>query len=188
MLLLLGAIALHQLRYSLIPPPADAAGGHAHGYLAAVAPMLGMGAAIALARLLIAAALAPGRASARAVRAQRVWPLATTALLGIFSLQELAEGALSAGHPDGVEGVFGAGGLIALPLAAVIGAVIATVVRVAQQLQDAQPVTAGLVRPLRSFFRDSAAVLTAPVPHLPGPAPLADRAAGRAPPLAITAT
>jgi hypothetical protein len=123
-LLVLGALALHQLRYLL------AYGGTAgaelerqgHAYLDLVAP------------LLVAAAVATVIASVVAPVLLRVAPVLTrdassteraagyaAALLAVYFAQELAESALNGGHPDGVVGILGASGWLALPLAMALG-------------------------------------------------------------------
>jgi hypothetical protein len=123
-LLVLGALALHQLRYLL------AYGGTAgaelerqgHAYLDLVAP------------LLVAAAVATVIASVVAPALLRLAPALTrdlsstehaagyaAALLAVYFAQELAESALAGGHPDGVVGILGASGWLALPLAMALG-------------------------------------------------------------------
>jgi hypothetical protein len=71
-----------------------------------------------------------------ALRIRRLWPVAAAGLIAMYAGQELLEGALSSGHPDGVAGVFGAGGWVALPLAVVLGGVVALAVGVARTLEE----------------------------------------------------
>ena len=119
-LLLCGALATHELRY-LIAFGGDAPAGLGHGYLAPAGLAVGALSAAALGQLLVRIAGAPARPSSRAVRARVLWPVASAALLGTYVGQELAEGLLAHGHPGGLDGVFGAGGWVAVPLAAGFG-------------------------------------------------------------------
>ncbi|HEX2468591.1 MAG TPA: hypothetical protein VHJ54_10320 [Solirubrobacterales bacterium] len=124
-LLVLGALALHQLRYLL------AYGGHAeaelerqgHAYLELLAPLLVAG-AIAL---LITSAIVPALTRLAPVLTHGISGTEraagyAAALLAVYFVQELTEGFLAAGHPSGVIGVLGAGGCLALPLAMALGA------------------------------------------------------------------
>ncbi|WP_354700499.1 hypothetical protein DSM112329_00778 [Paraconexibacter sp. AEG42_29] len=180
-LLLVGALALHQLRYALAAPSSDEAGEHGHGYLAVLAPLIGMLAALGLARWVTAAAPAPAGREQYA-RVRRVWPLMSAGLLLIFTIQELAEGLASPAHPDGLAGVFGQGGAISVPLAAAVGALLTVGVRVARRLEDTAPVRVrvdpGLILPGTPCL--AAAVAAVPLLR----APLAANLAGRGPPRA----
>ncbi|MGD9736676.1 MAG: hypothetical protein AB7V58_13905 [Solirubrobacterales bacterium] len=178
-------LTLHQLRYQL------AYGDHAdsqlaaqgHAYLGAVTPLAAM--LVAIAAGVFIAALARARRDGEAGERGRpfllVWLLAAGALLGIYALQELAEGILFAGHPPGLHGVFGDGGLWALPLAAALGAVVALALRVAAV---ARRWAAGLgdVEAAPADERPRRVPRPAAV-FMPVLAPLALAAAGRAPPL-----
>jgi hypothetical protein len=122
-LLVLGALALHQLRYALAygDRTSAALASQGHSYLGDLGPILvAFAASLACARLLAAAfgRLRPGRSG-------RALPCAAlafaAALLAIFAAQELTEGALSAGHPGGLAAVAANGAWLALPLALVIG-------------------------------------------------------------------
>jgi len=181
-------LAVHQLRYQL------AYGEHAdsqlaaqgHAYLGALTPLAAM--LVAIAAGVFIAALARARREGEAGERGRpfllVWLLAAGALLGIYALQELAEGMLVAGHAPGLHGVFGDGGLWAVPLAAAFGAVVALALRVAEV---AKRWVAGLGRDeAPTARRPRRALRPAPV-FTPALAPLALAAAGRAPPLAVPA-
>lgn len=131
-LLALGALGLHQLRYFIAyghdaPSALEGAG---HGYLMQVAPLLvAIAAAAVLASLALPALL---RVTGIPARLGGVVPTASAyaaALLAVFSLQELAEGALFAGHEPGLAGVLAHGGWVALPLAAVLGLATALIAR-----------------------------------------------------------
>lgn len=123
---------MHQLRYML------AYGGHAgvmlertgHSYLHSVVPWVMLAFALALGGFL----LALGKAFAghdTAVRYTRslfaMWLACTACLIAIFASQEFLEGLLTTGHPGGLTGIFGYGGWWAIPVAAVIGLLLAAI-------------------------------------------------------------
>jgi hypothetical protein len=129
-LLVLGALVLHQLRYLL------AYGGAArtelerqgHGYLELVGPLLvAVAVAALIASVVVPAILRLAPALARDVSSTERAAGYAAALLAVYFAQELAEGALAAGHPAGLEGVLGATGWLALPLAMALGALAAFV-------------------------------------------------------------
>jgi len=115
----LGALAVHQLRY-LAAYGGDA--GHqladqGHGYLPAALPVV---AGFALAAL--AACVLRGAVARMPDRTQSPGPLPfALAIMSVFSLQEVMEGAFSAGHAAGFAAVFTHGGWLAVPLAVVVG-------------------------------------------------------------------
>jgi hypothetical protein len=123
-LLVLGALALHQLRYLL------AYGGSAgaelerqgHAYLDLVAPLL-VAAAVAMliASIVVPALLRLAPALTRDVGSTERAAGYAAALLAVYFAQELAESALAGGHLDGVVGILGASGWLALPLAMALG-------------------------------------------------------------------
>jgi hypothetical protein len=126
-LIALAALGVHQLRYLLAY--GDATGEQlahqGHGYLAAGAPVLIGFALAALVAGLVHAVL--GRAGAGPLTSSprlRV-PLYAAAILAVFATQELAEGALFAGHAGGLAAILANGGWLALPLAALAGALAA---------------------------------------------------------------
>lgn len=130
-LLPLAAFTVHQLRYLF------AFGGHAgavlqatgHTYLNSVVPWI-----VALTAIVAGGFLrALGRACARQTTLPRyaaslagLWLACSLALIGIYIGQELLEGIFLAGHPAGWIGVFGYGGWWALPSAAIVGLVLAS--------------------------------------------------------------
>ncbi len=108
--------------------------------------------------------------------------LVGASLLALYSCQELLEGMLSNGHPEGFDGVFGEGGWWAVPLSLLCGLVIATALRGARAA--IRWAAARHRRPKISHGHPA----PAPRPRrlaLPRPVPLAGAAAGRAPPLAL---
>lgn len=178
-------LTVHQLRFQLaFGSQSDSKlASEGHAYLGTLAPLAAMLVAIGAGVFIAGLARArrdgeAGEGSARPFLA--VWLLAAAALLGIYTLQELAEGMLVSGHPGGLHGVLGEGGLWALPLSAALGAMVALALRVADAAKrwvathgekgDAVPVAAP-----RHARRP------APV-FMPTLAPLALSAAGRAPP------
>jgi hypothetical protein len=127
-LLVLGALALHQLRYLIAygDGASAALARQGHSYLADLAPTLAaMALSVLLARLVAARLGRIGETGSPSKALLRRSLVFAGALVAIFSAQELTEGALAAGHPGGLAAVVAGGGLIALPLALVIGLVIA---------------------------------------------------------------
>lgn len=179
-----GAYALHQLRYALGYGDAsgEALGAHGHAYLSLLAPLVALLAALAGAQFLsiLARTGHTSEDSGRTARLRRLWPAATGVLLAIYLLQELIEGALASGHPAGLAAILAGGGWWALPLAVVIGLLVALMLRGA----DA---AIGLVAS-RRFVRRPRIATPLPTPvvlaELPRPAVLARNLAGRGPPIA----
>lgn len=180
-LLATGALGLHELRYVLAyGGDARAALEHqGHDYLAFVTPSVGALLALGVARLLARrVAAAPGEAGGhRPLR--RLWPAASAALLVVYGVQELAEGALAVGHAEGIAGVLGHGGWLALPVAVAVGGLVALALRGADVAERRSPAL-GLRLP-----RPGGSPATAPAP---GRTPtvrgsvLALHLAGRGPP------
>lgn len=183
------ALLVHQLRYELAfgadAPRALAAQGHA--YLSSMTPWI-----LLLATLAIGASLgsltrrwaggAHGAAPRRAA-GLRVWLLATLELVAVYSGQELLEGALAGGHATGAAAVLGGGGWWALPAALVVGGLLALALRAG----TAAAAALAELRPLRLTLRAALRAVVVPrrsTPVLVALAPLARRAAGRAPPRA----
>jgi hypothetical protein len=148
-LLALGGLAVHQLRYLLVFGSGSGAELHqeGHDYLAQALPILvGLAVAAIVARFLVGI-VAPvpgggfGAGSARYRRDSAGYVLCSppawlrrglmyaTALASVFWAQELAEGAMAAGHPGGFGAVLGGGAWVALPLALTLGLAAAIVER-----------------------------------------------------------
>ncbi len=179
-------LTVHQLRFQLAF--GDRADGRlaaeGHGYLTALAPLAAMLVAIVAGVFLAGVARAWRGAGEGAAPSSfaRVGLAAALALLAIYSAQELAEGMLASGHPGGLAGVFGEGGLWALPLSLLLGAAVALALRVGSAAIEwvaarraARPLRSARPRPTRPPLE----VLLVPA------APLAALAAGRAPPAAL---
>ena len=121
-----GALALHQLRYlaGYGNDAEEALATQGHGYVDLLLPVLVCFGMALLAGLLLAAALARPARDVTGPPSVR-HPLACAlVLVAIFCFQELVEGALSAGHPNGLEALVGHRGWVALPLATVLGGLV----------------------------------------------------------------
>jgi hypothetical protein len=93
--------------------------------------------------------------------------------VGIFAFQELLEGMLTTGHPAGLVGVFGYGGLWALPSAVCVGLVLAAVFHGARWVIDevSRRCAQRLAIPCRRAsapLRPEPALVLAPEPLLAG--------------------
>jgi hypothetical protein len=134
------AFAVHQLRYQLgYGSRADQAlAAQGHGYLDSLAPWVGMLLALALGSFLLRVARsAAGRPDPRPRRAfARLWLATSAGLLAVYSAQEALEGVFAAGHPGGLEGIFGHGGWWAAALAVAFGLVVAGALRIASAVVE----------------------------------------------------
>jgi hypothetical protein len=130
------AVAVHQLRYVLAfgGRSDEQLGLQSHSYLVLVLPVAA--ALVLLAVFAFAIALIDVRragAPAPALpRGHRLWARSTALLLGVYSLQEWIEGQVGHGHETGLGAVFGRRGWLAIPLALVLGAVVAWLLKGAQ--------------------------------------------------------
>lgn len=125
------AFAVHQLRFLL------AFGGGAgaelketgHSYFHSVVPwiMLVVGLSVG-AFLWSLGRAAAGRRSAkgRGLSFLGLWFVCGVSLLAIYCTQETLEGIFATGHPTGIEGIFGFGGLWSIPSAIGVGLVLAS--------------------------------------------------------------
>lgn len=131
-------LALHELRYLLAfgDQTTSVLERTGHGYLAAVVPVCGVVLAAGLSWCLLQAAVGPTQAAGhRSMSRRRFWVLASAALLVIFVGQELVEGWTSTGHPDGLSGVFGAGGWTVIPLALALGGLVTLFADIAERAE-----------------------------------------------------
>jgi hypothetical protein len=126
------AFAVHQLRFLL----AFGSGAGAelretgHSYLHSVVPwiMLLVGLSVGTFLWSLGQSAAGKRsASRRGHSFLNLWLVCASCLLAIYCTQEFLEGLFATGHPTGIEGIFGFGGLWAIPSATGIGLVLATV-------------------------------------------------------------
>jgi hypothetical protein len=184
------ALAVHQLRYHL------AYGSHArreleaqgHAYLHSLAPWIVMLAALTFGAFVIRVAHAWRTRSGSAIgprRTIRLWALTSLGLVTIYACQELLEGFAASGHPVGISGVFGGGGVWAIAAAIAVGGVMTLLVRGASAAIE-------LVAAARPDWRRPRALRTS-AKRLPDAAlrlvdPLAASAAGRAPPPGVAPT
>src|SRR4051794_38594305 len=182
-LIALGAFGVHQLRY-LAADGGDAGArlaAEGHGYFAGVVPLLGAFILAALASLIMRAA--GGRTPAAAVGALRGrWAAYSLAVFCVFAAQESLEGIFASGHASGFAAVFGHGGWLALPAAALAGFVLAIFER---RLLAIERRVAAITRALRRAApRPPRRVLAAAALRLRplAPSPLAFGLARRPPP------
>lgn len=185
-------LTVHQLRFQL------AFGGQAdsrlasegHQYLGLLAPVAAMLLAIGIGLFLATLSRAwrrgmnDGEHGAPVSTFPRIWLFAAVSLLAIYCGQELLEGFLTS-HPGGIAGVFGEGGLWAIPLSAVLGGVVTCGLRFAEiavRWVARRRARSGPRRtPLRLSARPRAVFLALREP-------LAGAAAGRAPPPPLPVT
>jgi len=180
-----GVLAVHQLRYLIGygHQSHDALQMQGHAYLAFFVP------AVVVALTLCAASLVGAlvRAEPRAPTPERpdwrrLWAVSAAVLLLFYVMQEGLEGVFQSGHPGGLGSVVGHGGWMAIPLAALVGLVIAVLL-------------GGAAAAVRRVARLVARRLgrAAPEPARPGhhqPTPSLDLFArflvGRGPPLSLS--
>jgi hypothetical protein len=153
-----------------------------HSYLNSLTPWLVLVFALGLGAFL--GRLARAWRSGEAEGPQRrgvvgVWLAATVSLVLIYAGQEFLEGLFATGHPAGLVGIFGDGGLWALPVAAAVGGVLALLVR---GERAALALAARLGRSRPRTRHTSVPVHSSAAPALIPPSPLAVCSAGRAPP------
>jgi hypothetical protein len=182
----LAALAMHQLRYELAYG-SDASrelAAHGHGYLHALTPLVVLAAALGAGGWLARLARAWHRGESDGERGRGLavlWALAAAALLCIYAGQESLEALFATGHPHGLAGILGHGGLWALPAAIVLGGALALVVRGGEALV-AHVVRMHRPRPLRAAVRAPRRAARPASVALPRLEPLAGGRAGRAPP------
>jgi hypothetical protein len=181
-LVAVAALALHELRYLIgfggrTP---EALSSQGHGYLPVAVALAGALLVVAAAQLTgrVLRARLQGGGEERAPRLRVAWLWASVALLAIFVAQESLEGLLSSGHPEGLAAITANGGLVAIPLAAVLGGLVAL------GLRGAGRVLAAAARRARASLPRPRARLRRPrsEPARPLAGVLALNLAGRAPP------
>jgi hypothetical protein len=132
-LIAVASLGLHQLRYLLGygSHAHDALAAQGHAYLSLVGLAGALVLALAAAQLMAALSRAwrTGAGEGAPPPVGLVWLAASVSLAGVYTGQELLEAALSAGHPGGVAALTAHGGLMAYPLAVVIGLVVALALR-----------------------------------------------------------
>jgi hypothetical protein len=131
-----GSLLVHELRYALEygSETGRVLAYQGHSYLPFAQALVAV--------LWISACLRFAISMVRAGRSERpsrvpslrlLWASAAGALIAIYTLQEAIEGALSVGHPGGLIGIYGHGGWSALPIAVVVGGLVALLVRGSQR-------------------------------------------------------
>jgi hypothetical protein len=187
LLLPAAAVVVHQLRYWLAYGSRANAelAAQGHSYLSSLVPWtigaVALGAGLYLRRA--AHAFHTGRASStRGLPAAALWLATSVSLLAIYAVQEALEAMLATGHPGGIGGVFGHGGWWALPVAAVIGALVTAVLLVGRAILR---VTASARR--FELARAERVLLFPVAAEFAVVRPLARAAAGRAPPSSLPA-
>jgi hypothetical protein len=177
-LVLAGALAVHELRYVLAGRREDP---HEHAYMPWAIPiacaLLGLALAEFAARLAVRI-----REDDQPVHlpAGVRWLTASTLLTAIFSMQEVTERFIAHGRFDIADSLVVHGGWVALPLCFVVGAVIALLLRGAHALLTR---TWGTVRAARSRIAEPLRRL--PRPRSPRAPVIARNLAGRAPPCVV---
>lgn len=183
-LLFSGALGVHELRnlvsFGLF---AEHAGHHAgsDGLLWSVAPLLSLLVAALFAGLLLATATHERGVGSWGVRAKRLWPIASSAVLVMYAVQELLQATLGDGHATGLHGAFGHGGWVAVPIAIVVGALVAAAIRTVSALER----RAGLGRLVRLSWPVLAAPVQAPLRRLVACSVVGRNLAKRGPPLLV---
>lgn len=180
-----GVLAVHELRYLL------AYGAHAGRELRAHGDTYASTASLVAGVLVAILASAVGVGLIRATRGvvpprppvRRPWQswLCWTVVLTLgFCAVEGLEMVFESEHADGFAGVFGSGGWWAIPAAVAVGAVLTILRRGARALVHFVALRSG--RPRDRGRRSIASTHPLPRQRRARPAPLAGRAAGRAPP------
>lgn len=187
MLMAVGALGIHDLRY-LLAYKGDA--GHelslqGHGYLRLATPLIAglvvLAAAALAARVMRAYAAGDDGEPRPLPSTRRLWLVASALLIAVYSTQEWLEGELAAGHPGGLAAPYSHGGWMAIPLALLIGLAIALALRGA-----AAAIAVAAARGVARLDRPAPSPLLSSVSRsllsAPARAPLARRLAPRAPP------
>jgi len=126
------AFAVHQLRY-LLTYGSDAGAqltSTGHSYLHSVVPWIMLLVGISVGAFLWSLGQA---ASGRRSRSGRrlsllgLWLACAACLLAVYCTQEFLEGLFATGHPTGIAGIFGFGGVWAIPSSVGVGLVLATI-------------------------------------------------------------
>jgi hypothetical protein len=125
------AFAVHQLRFVL----AFGSGAGAelketgHSYLHSVVPWIMLLVGLSVGAFLWSVGQAAAGKRTRARRGPSffaLWLVCASCLLAIYCTQETLEGLFATGHPTGLVGIFGFGGLWSIPSAAGVGLVLAS--------------------------------------------------------------
>jgi hypothetical protein len=130
-LVLMGSVMVHQLRYALAGAHADA---HAHVYMAWLVPLACALVALAVVELVVRLGLRTRLETRTPAPAGVRWLALGTLLLAIFAVQETAELFVEHGRLDITDSLVVHGGWLAGPLAYAVAAVIALLLHGAEAL------------------------------------------------------
>jgi len=180
------AFAVHQLRYWLAyGNRAEAAlAAQGHSYLHSVVPWIVLLIAFAVGTFLVALgrALGGGGSVPRyTLSFAALWLLCAACLVAIYTTQEFLEGLFATGHPGGLIGIFGYGGLWSIPAALAVALVLAATFHSARRVL--QVVAERKARPAVRAARAPVVPRGRLDVPLPGVAPLAGGWSGRGPPV-----
>jgi hypothetical protein len=131
-LVAIGSLLVHELRYALEygSSTGQVLAYQGHSYLPFAEALVAVLWTCAFLRFALSMMRAGrGERLSRVPSLRTLWASASAALIAIYTLQEAIEGALSVGHPGGLVGIYGDGGWSALPIALVVGALVALLVR-----------------------------------------------------------
>jgi hypothetical protein len=132
-LVAVASLALHELRYvaGYGSHAHDALASQGHDYLPVAGALAAVVLAAAAAQLLAALGRAwrTGAGEGGPLPLGLAWLAASLALTGVYTGQELLEGALAPGHPGGIAALTEHGGLVAYPLAFLLGGLVALALR-----------------------------------------------------------
>jgi hypothetical protein len=178
------AFAVHQLRYWL-------AYGHraglalaeqGHSYLHSAVPWIVLLIAFAAGTFLVALgrALGGGSLPRYTLSFAALWLLCAACLVAIYTTQEFLEGLFATGHPGGIAGIFGYGGLWSIPAALAVAMVLAATFHSARRVLNA--VAERYARRVSLPARPPVVARRRLDVLLPALAPLADGWSGRGPP------
>jgi hypothetical protein len=180
------AFAVHQLRYWLAygNRAAAALAAQGHSYLHSVVPWIVLLIAFAIGAFLVALgrALGGGGSLPRyTLSFAALWLLCAACLVAIYTTQEFLEGLFVTGHPGGLAGIFGYGGLWSIPAALAVALVLAATFHSARRVLQA--VAERLAKRVPPARRAAVVARTRLDVLLPALAPLADGWSGRGPPV-----
>lgn len=181
-----GSLLVHELRYALEygSRTGQVLAYQGHSYLPLAEALVAVLWTCAFLRFAVSMIRA-GRAErlSRVPSLRTLWASAAGALVAIYTLQETIEGALSVRHPSGLLGIYGDGGWSALPIAVLVGALIALLVRGSHRVLVLLA-ERRRAHPRRRPERDGRPASLSPVP-LRRRSIIAANLAGRAPPAAV---
>ncbi len=179
------AFAVHQLRYWLAygNRAGLALAEQGHSYLHSAVPWIVLLIAFAVGTFLVALGrvLGGGGSLPRyTLSFAALWLLCAACLVAIYTTQEFLEGLFATGHPGGLAGIFGYGGLWSIPAALAVALVLAATFHSARRVLQA--VAERRARRVRPAGRAPVVARTRIDVLLAALAPLADGWSGRGPP------